>query len=514
METPTTATEGNHYSGIKLYIDSILSNKRFSLFSTVVSLLMVVVYILAVNAPDSFIIRDRPEADPITSVYGVVGYPEKSFDIVENPVIGIEVSELGTSNKFIVLDMTPFKLKSGEKMEMSVEIETSAFTISKGKADQTIILKERSLVNFTCSFSQDAPCNNEEILRVPIKDDKEHFYFTVKILNNNELASNVESFRIRSITFNLSSRIYLFAVKFLLILATIGCYVWFKSKLNSLDQAFMTLEQKTFKFLLGFLFFVNEPISTYVFDNKVYAWIMSVLFAAFSAFLVRYWLTKIFEFGGSDSSLIDKSSTFVKLFTVIYFVIVSMAYVEYGNLKLRDPLTDFNTMEDKFFIISRVLLLISLLVALLRCSFKLQRIVDRSHDIPERDSSFFLFSLFFLVTHLLMVLTGMLSPMNYDTFKIILFSGISSLYILSSGYLFLPTKEGIEQAIHLKKYDNPAAREKYQDLEDTVHHEEAQKGTEHALVTGSTDPHHHAKTDREAEKAYPYETKDDHNIEM
>jgi len=509
MET-TEGNNNNNNSSIKLYIDQILSNKRFSLFSTVSSLIIVVIYILASNSPDSFIIRDRPEADPLSSVYTLLAYPEKSFDILENPVIAVDVRELGLSNKFIVLDMAPLKLKSNESIEVEVQIETSAFAILEGKVGKQIVDKEKRSVNFTCSLSQNAPCNIEEIIRVPVSE-KQDFYFVTKILNNQEVASKVENFRVRSVSFNLSSRIYLFAVKILFIFATIVSLCWFSAKVKAIDPVFLTLEQKTFPFLTTYLIIINEPITTYFADYRFYVWVISFLFAGFSTFLVKYWLSKMHEIGGSDSSLIDKSSTFVKLYSIFYFVVVSVAYVEYGNIKLRDPLAGFYGMEDKIFALSKVLFFVALLIILVWGSFKFQRILERSHDIPERENSFFLYSLFFLVTHLLMVLTGMLSPVNSDTFKIILFCGISTLYVLSAGYLFLPTKEGIEQAIHLKKYDNPAARDRYKDLEDSVHHEEKHsiqnQKTDQPLVTGGSDP---VKSLTEVEKAYPYE-KHDHD---
>jgi len=508
----TTEGNTNTNSSIKLYIDQISSNKRFSLFSTVSFLIIVAIFILASNSPDSFIIRDRPEADPLSSVYELLTYPEKSFDILENPVLAVDVRELGSSNKFIVLDMTPLKLKLNESIDLEVQIETSAFTILGGKVGEKIIDKEKRSVNFTCSVSQNAPCNTEEIVRVSISEEQD-FYFVMRILNNQEIASKVENFRVRSISFNLSSRIYLFAVKILFILASIVCVLWLSAKVKNIDPAFLTLEQKTFPFLTTYLIIINEPITTYFSDYKFYVWVISFLFAGFSALLVKYWLSKMHEIGGSDSSLIDKSSTFVKLYSLFYFVVVSVAYVEYGNIKLRDPLAGFYGMEDKIFALSKVLLFVALLVALVWSSFKLQRIFDRSNEIPERDNSFFVYSLFFMVTHLLMVLTGMLSPVNSDTFKKILFCGISTLYVLSAGYLFSPTKEGIEQAIHLKKYDNPAARDRYKDLEDSVHHEEKHsiqnQKTDQPLVTGGSDP---VKSLGEVEKAYPYEKhdQDDH----
>src|SRR5687767_12081162 len=98
------------------------------------------------------------------------------------------------------------------------------------------------------------------------------------------------------------------------------------------------------------------------------------------------------------------------------------------------------------------------------------------------------------------------NDMSIENLQTFLFAGTSTLYIFASGYLFLPTREGMNQANYILKY----AKDSYKDSEASVQHPPAQADKGHSMGDyGSAEvpPSLDRMGGTEGEQKYPYENR-------
>jgi hypothetical protein len=506
METPQTTKE----SSIQLNIDSLISSKKFGLFYALILSLLAGVFLLASNSPDSLLTRHRSLADPLDSVYKQLGYENKgAFSISENPILSVQVTELSSLNKFVAVDLTPLKAEFIVDTTKTAEVEVSAFTTLGKEIKDTIFIKQVRQLNFDCSFSQVEPCTVEEALRIPITERRD-YYFVIKFLNNDKLNGFLDDFQISTVTLNLPYRIYLFAVKLVFLLATVAAFFWHSTKMKQLGKDFYTPEQKTFNAIAPILIAINEPFSIYILEGTLYSWAFTIASITFGSFLVYYWLSLTHEMAGSDSSLIETKSKFAKYYTVVYFGFSLFTYLYMYDESARDPTFKFGSLRDRNFDFVKLAYWTVLLVGLGWILSKMKKVRSRTQEVPERQTTYFWFSSFFALFFFYISSIGGFYPFSLDGSEVILFCGVSTLYLFATTYLYLPTKEGIVQAQHLKKYDNPAVKDSYKDLEASVDHKQQQRSSANELNTHNTDRASPAKESNEAK--YPYEVQHDDDI--
>jgi len=461
--------------------------------------------LVASNTPSSLIIRKRVPAEVLRSVYDTLEYDAKEFNLSNYPVFSIQIDELRTLNKFVALEMTPLDLKSDLPTTFELQVEVSVFHVRGMALESTIINKEKKTVTFECSLSQGSPCNAENIVHVPTFDET-NIYAVVKILNAPEVTPLVDEFLIQSVSLDITYRIYLFAVKLILMLATIALFLWHAAKTRTLMKEFWTREQKAFLFIGPALITINEPFTIYLAEGNFYVWSTIVNFLVFSSLLMWYWLSTVKDLAGSDSSLIETSNKFAKYYAIVYFTVILATYITLGNLSLTNPTFDFCSTEHRTFEVLKIFLYVTLLGALAYIAVKAWRIFQRFADITEREQTYFLFSVFFLIFHFYLVSQGGLFIFSYDGSRVILFCGVSTLYVFATTYLYLPTKEGIATAQHIKKYDNPAVKDSYKDLEASGYHD-PNKNNKNTIASGKT-----SEGEAGNEQKYPYEKKEEEEL--
>lgn len=448
---------------IKLQIDGKLSSKTFGRFTAVIFSLVAVIFFIAANIPDSYIIRKRVPADVLQSVYSSLGYDHKPFSFPENPVLNFQIDELRTLNKFVALKMTPLDAHNHQGT-LKVQLEVSAFSVKGAEIDDKIFSKELKEIIFDCSNTEDFPPIPEQVAQVPTEDRKS-LYFVIKILNANELASIVSNFRVESVTLNINYRVYLFIFKLVAIVATIVFFLWHFAKMRELNKEFFTREQKIFLFIAPALITINEPFTVYILEGKLYTYSTILNFIVFSTLLVRYWLCSVHELAGSDSALIDTSSKFANIYAIVYFIVNFATYITLGNGSLQEPTLDFFSNENGFFAFLKVVLYLTQLVGIAWIGTKVWKIIQRFNEITEREQAYLGFSAFFILYHFYLVSKGGLFIFSFDGSRVIQICGVFTLYVFATTYLYLPTKEGLASAQHIKKYDNPAVKDSYKDLE-------------------------------------------------
>jgi len=500
MEPPLSPKE----SPIQLKIDEKISTKAFSQFNAIVFSIAAVIFFVAANIPSSYIFRKRAPADTLQSVYNTLQYDQKPFSFPENAVYNIQIDELRALNRFVALEMTPLDVKNHEGT-LKVQVEVSAFSM-KGAEIDTSISREQKEIIFDCSNSQEYPVESKQLLQIPTEDAKS-YYFVVKILNSQEIVPLVSHFSIESVTLNINYRIYLFIVKLILLVVTICCVLWHFSKMKDLTKEFYTREQKMFFFIAPALITINEPFTIYILEGKFYTWSTIVNFLVFSTVLVRYWLSSTHELAGSDSSLIEKSSKFVNIYTLVYFIVLLTTYITLGNDCLQEPTFDFFSTENGFFEFLKIVLYLTQIIALAWIAIKTWRILQRLNEITEREQTYFMFSAFFILYHFYLVAKGGLFIFSFDGSRVIQFCGIFTLYVFATTYLYLPTKQGLANAQHIKKYDNPAVKDRYKDLEASDEHppQYSNKNTEDHFEQS-------APSSEKIETKYPYENKEEEDL--
>jgi len=506
METPQTTKE----STIQLNIDSLLSTKKFGLFYALVLSALAGVFLLASNSPSSLLTRHRSFADPLDSVYKHLGYESKGpFSLSDNAIINVQVTELTPYNKFVAVNLSPLKAEFIQDTVKTAEVEISAFTTLGKEIKDTIFLKEKKELVFDCSFSQVEPCTVEEVLEVPVTERRD-YYFVIKFTKPEQIRGFLDDFQITTVALNFTYRIYLLVVKLAFLIGVIVALSWHSTKMKQISKEFYTPEQKHFKALSIILLLITEPFSIYLFENTLYFWAYTIASILAASILVWYWLSLTDELAGSDSSLIETTSKFAKYYAFVYFAASLFTYLYLYNDSSQDPTFQFGSFRDRGFLFAKLAYFVVILAGLAWMVSKLNRIRSRGQEIPERQTVFFWFSSFFALFVFYISAIGGLYPFSLDGSQVILFCGVSTVYLVATTYLYLPTKEGIVAAQHLKKYDNPAVKDSYKDLEASMDNKPQRSSANELHTGGTTDRGTHPEMQQEAK--YPYEVQHDEDM--
>jgi len=81
----------------------------------------------------------------------------------------------------------------------------------------------------------------------------------------------------------------------------------------------------------------------------------------------------------------------------------------------------------------------------------------RRDTLPERDSSFLLFSTFFMICYVIFVMTGSLQVYNDNLIRQTLFFGLTNLYLGFMLHLFTPPKGDEIELVQLGRADDNSA---------------------------------------------------------
>jgi len=321
----------------------------------------------------------------------------------------------------------------------------------------------------------------------------------------------VQDFDIQTITLNKSFSYYSIVMKLIFMILAIASYSWKAGAMQKITPEFYSPEQKDLKLLTICVILVNEPFTAHIFDNTLYTICQTTFFVLLSTMLLHLWLPLVYRLAGQESSVFDRSSKFIKRFLIIYFMVAWLTYVVLGTSVAQNPLADFSTLSNNAFNVLKISLYLTLLAGLIWSIFKTTSILKRWNDLTERDNRLFWFSVTFVVFIFYLIATGGLYYRNLDGTKLLLFPGLSALYVSAVRYLFIPTEEGIDQAQHLKKYDNPVAKAAYKDLEMS---DEVPRKQQEIHPTGTIDTYHQlnhptGNSKSDIDHAYPYESKRD-----
>jgi len=503
METDTTT--GPKTEQIQLNIDALESH-QFNSFSAKITFLLALIFLFAYNAPNAILVQNRTPTSPLEKLCEKLEYSCNPFDLNTNPVFMVEANKK-FSHRYIVLQTSPLDVDSTENKAINIEVEVSAFSLKENKLE-TLAEKQQKELTFDCSFSQYESCNTEEVYTVAEIDRAADYYFVIKFLNSEKLQNVVTTFRVETATRNINYSYYIFFFKFLLVLSTVIGVGFLYFKIKELDKTFYNMEQKTVKQMLLVFITVNEPFTFHILNGTFYIISTTTNFIIVSALLIWLWFNILHKYAGFESSVFEQSSKFAKFFVIIYAVVSWITYVSLGLFIDHTPLDNFGSSHSSFFDFFKFLLYVTLLVGAGWSVMKIREVIKRRHELSEREYRFFCFSGVFYLIHFYLVARGGLYPFSSDGARLVLFAGLSTLYVFTLGYLYLPTKEGLLQASHLKKYDNPAAKAAYKDLELS---KESPKKNNSNNLSGERGYQNFYNQEEQgnAQPAYPYESKDE-----
>lgn len=512
METDTTTATKTE--PIQLNIDA-LDSSQFNSFSAKVVLLFGLVFLFAYNAPNAALVQNRPPISPVNKLCEELQYECTSFDLKTNPVFIVEASQKFLS-RYVVLQTSPLDVYTTENKVIRAQIEVSAFTLV-GTQLEALVVKQQKELTFDCSFSQYDSCNTEEVFTVPDILRHADYYFVIKFVNSEELKNVVNDFRVETVTKSMSYSYYIFFVKFLFVLCTVVGVAFLYVKIKELDKTFYNVEQKTIKQMLLAFLAINEPFTVHIASGTFYIASTTTNYIVVSALLIWLWFSTLHKHAGFESSVFEQSSKFAKIFAIVYAVIAWISYVALGLFIDHSPLDTFVSSQSSWFNFFKVLLYLAIIIGVGWSVLKIREVIRRRNELSEREYRFFCFSAVFFLIHFYLVARGGLYPWNADGSKLILFAGLSTLYVFTVGYLYLPTKEGLLQAGHLKKYDNPAAKAAYADLELSKESSPKKKSSAHLSGEYRTPGYEnfsqqedHGHSEAKPADGYPYEhNKDD-----
>lgn len=140
-------------------------------------------------------------------------------------------------------------------------------------------------------------------------------------------------------------------------------------------------------------------------------------------------------------------------FSFIFALTAGLAYWKCTYDTLKNPLSYWDSNETSLFDLVKMVMYCVNIVGGFWLLWRGLSLFMRRDTLPERDSSFLLFSTFFMVCYVIFVMTGSLQVYNDNLIRQTLFFGLTNLYLGFMLHLFTPPKGDEIELVQLGKAD-------------------------------------------------------------
>lgn len=391
-------------------------------------------------------------------------YKSGPFDIKTNPVIAIEIKNLKMNNQFITLEAFP--VVAGKRNEdINLQVEVSSFAVDKNqKVIQVLTKKDHATVTYTPLEE-----GQKDYIPQPLARnghvEHDNYIFVVRIINGEKLQEQqVHNLRLAFITLNTAYVHNLAYFKWFLFTIALVSWFLYRNKIAKFPKGYASIEQKKVGQLAFVLLLITQPFATYFSFGQTssYEIFNVLLMATQGALLISYWfnlLERITAGSNGVSSTMKFAINFFAAIHLVVFAVISwiLAQEQEGNPFLNassQGLTLYKYYSYAFIGIVSVWSLIGLVKSL-----------GKLRELDWRDSSALLFSFYYILCFMVFMFTGSLQVEGSKGARVVLFFGITTLYTVLLQLLHAPFEYEVEDAEKRRKYDNPEARNQYDDLD-------------------------------------------------
>lgn len=411
----------------------------------------------------STLLKNCPE-----TIYSYLNYECGDFDIQSNPVIAMEITGVCPDHGFVALEAFPILAKGAALNTIDLELAINTFAVTENRQILNILQEEKNKILHFSPSSGDKPEYTPQTLSQVPHISHENYIVVIKILNNYDIQrAKVEDIKLGFITFNPTFENYLFYFKSFLFGVAVISWLIYTIKASSIPSEFVTSEQTCVKYAGFFLALFLQPfvgVSTFS-QSLSYSLIFIGITAFLTTFIVSLWLYTIERLASDTYSVSSTAGSMITSFAVGHFILIMVTFGFLALDQSTTPLIEFQTDDYLAVTLCKYYVYIVLGVGALWSVIRVCQILPQIKNMDWRDSNAFTFSFYYILCYGFFLITGSLQVLAIKSERLVLLLGITTLFVVIMQAIVAPSGLESEEAQQKKKYDNPAVKGAYDDLD-------------------------------------------------